>query len=51
MLNNFLDIDKVNVAFWGFIAIITSFDLYANQEADTPERRERDALARRSSRS
>ena len=32
MLNNFLDLDKVNVAFWGFIAVITSFDIYAEQE-------------------
>ncbi len=28
LLNNFLDTDKAAVPFWGFLAIITSFDLY-----------------------
>lgn len=37
MLNNFLDIDKVNVAFWGFVAIITSFDVYAKKNLPEPK--------------
>ena len=36
MLNNFLDIDKVNVAFWGFIAVITALDVYGEKK-ENPE--------------
>ncbi len=32
MLNNFLDIDKVNAIFWAFIALITAGDIYAEKK-------------------
>ncbi len=31
-LNNFLDSDKASVPFWGFAAILVSFDLYASRK-------------------
>ncbi len=36
-LNNFLDTDKASVLFWGYIAIIVSFDIYKFDEAKQEE--------------
>jgi putative inorganic carbon (hco3(-)) transporter len=33
-LNNFLDTDKASAPFWGFIAIIVTFDLYYRDQTD-----------------
>jgi O-antigen ligase len=33
-LNNFLDIDKVAVPFWGFVAALVIIDLYINKEEE-----------------
>ena len=30
MMNNFLDIDKLAVPFWGFVAALVVIDLYIN---------------------
>jgi O-antigen ligase len=36
LLNNYLDIDKASVPFWGFMAIMTSLDLYHRRTASVP---------------
>ncbi len=36
-LNNFLDLDKASVPFWGFLAILVAIDVYHKQQDDTLE--------------
>ena len=36
-LNNYLDIDKASVPFWGFMAIMTALDLYHARHAEDQE--------------
>jgi len=38
LLNNYLDIDKASVPFWGFVAIITALDLYHSKEPASEEK-------------
>lgn len=33
-LNNYLDLDKANVPFWGFLAILVSIELYHKEKSD-----------------
>jgi O-antigen ligase len=32
LLNNYLDQDKAAIAFWGFLAVITAFDIYEEKQ-------------------
>ncbi|GAB5539789.1 MAG: hypothetical protein Salg2KO_18920 [Salibacteraceae bacterium] len=34
VLNNYLDLDKANVPFWGFLAILVAIDLYHDKSSD-----------------
>jgi len=36
-LNNYLDMDKASVPFWGFMAIMTALDLYHARHAEDQE--------------
>ena len=34
VLNNYLDLDKANIPFWGFIAILVAIEVYHKDKSD-----------------